>query len=129
MTQFLPTHAQQWQPIDVRGVPIEACRLWEGDHNVEAGLYRLPQGLTIPCHRHLHWCQVFVVRGVMQVLVDGEDPHTIDAGGYYFVEPGDTHTETALTDSLLLVTCEEDRPSFRRGLQQGWGERAAPSQP
>ena len=91
MTRYLPTHARQWQPIDVRGVPIEACRLWEGDHNVEAGLYHLPQGLTIPSHRHLHWCQVFVVSGVM---------------------------ETALTDSLLLVTCEEDRPSIRRGLQQ-----------
>jgi hypothetical protein len=37
-----------------------------------------------------------------------------DAGGYDFVEPGDTHTETALDDTLLLVICEEDRPEFRR---------------
>jgi hypothetical protein len=30
------------------------------------------------------------------------------------VEPGDTHSETALEDTLLLVICEEDRPEFRR---------------
>jgi quercetin dioxygenase-like cupin family protein len=50
----------------------------------------------------------------MQVQADGEQPHTIDAGGAYFVEPGDTHTETAVEDTLLLVICEEDRPQFRR---------------
>ncbi|MCS5699613.1 hypothetical protein NZK32_11245 [Cyanobium sp. FGCU-52] len=42
------------------------------------------------------------------------EAHTIDAGGYYFVEPGDTHTETALVDTQLLVICVEDRPEFRR---------------
>ncbi len=52
--------------------------------------------------------------GVMQVQADGEDPHTIDDGGCYFVEPGDTHSETALNDTLLLVICEEDLPAFRR---------------
>jgi hypothetical protein len=50
----------------------------------------------------------------MRVQADGEEPHTIDAGGYYVVEPGDTHTETALVASQLLVICEEDRPEFRR---------------
>jgi hypothetical protein len=30
------------------------------------------------------------------------------------VEPGDTHTETALDGTLLLVICEEERPEFRR---------------
>jgi quercetin dioxygenase-like cupin family protein len=57
---------------------------------------------------------VFVVSGAMRVQADGDEPHTIDAGGYYFVEPGDTHTETALVDTQLLVICEEDRPEFRR---------------
>lgn len=42
MTRYVPTEAQQWHPIDVRGVPMQACRLWEGDHNVESGLYRMP---------------------------------------------------------------------------------------
>jgi quercetin dioxygenase-like cupin family protein len=114
MTRYLPTHEQQWHPIDVRGIPMQACRLWEGEHNVESGLYRMTQGLTIPRHHHPYWCQVFVVSGAMRVQADGDEPHTIDAGGYYFVEPGDTHTETALVDTQLLVICEEDRPEFRR---------------
>jgi hypothetical protein len=50
----------------------------------------------------------------MQVQADGEEPHTIDAGGYDFVAPGDIDTETALVDTQLLVICEEDRPEFRR---------------
>lgn len=114
MTRYLPTQAQQWQPIAVRGVTMQACRLWEGDHNVESGLSRLPQGLTIPRHHHPYWCQVFVVQGLMQVQEAGGALHRIDAGGFYFVEPGDSHSETALEDTLLLVICEEDRPELRR---------------
>ncbi|MCS5690602.1 cupin domain-containing protein [Cyanobium sp. FGCU-6] len=116
MTRYLPTDAQQWQPIEVRGIPMQACLLWEGEHNVESGLYRLPQGLTIPRHHHPVWCQVYVVSGAMQVQADGDDVHTIDAGGYYFVEPGDTHTETALLDTQLLVICEEGLPSRKQPL-------------
>lgn len=115
MTRYMPPEAQRWQPIDVRGIPMQACRLWEGDHNVESGLYRLPAGLTIPSHLHPYWCQVFVVSGTMQVQAEGEEAaHRIGAGGTYFVEPGDIHRETAIEDTVLLVTCEEDRPQFRR---------------
>ena len=114
MPRSIPTHAQQWHPIDVRGVAMQACRLWEGDHNVESGLYRMPQGMTIPRHQHPSWCQVFVVSVAMQVQGDGEEAYTIDAGGFYFIEPGDTHTEDALVDTHLLVICEEDRQEFRR---------------
>jgi len=73
----------------------------------------LPAGLTIPSHHHPCWCQVFVVQGTMDVQAEGEEAHTIAAGGYYFVEPGDTHRETAIEDSLLLVICEDDRPQPR----------------
>jgi quercetin dioxygenase-like cupin family protein len=114
MTRYFPTEEQRWTSIDARGISMQACRLWEGTHNVESGLYRLPAGLTIPSHHHPYWCQVFVVKGTMEVQADAEVPHTIATGGCYFVEPGDTHRETAVEDSLLLVICEEDRPEFRR---------------
>ncbi|MEB3321824.1 MAG: cupin domain-containing protein [Synechococcaceae cyanobacterium] len=74
----------------------------------------MPAGMAIPSHHHEHWCQVFVVSGTMAVQADGEELHTIGAGGFYFVEPGDTHAEAAMEDSLLLVICEEERPQFRR---------------
>jgi quercetin dioxygenase-like cupin family protein len=114
MTRYFPREDQQWHPIDVRGITMEACRLWEGDYNVESGLYRLPEGMTIPRHHHAFWCQVFVVVGAMRVREEGRGEHTIATGGCYFVEPGDTHTETALEDTLLLVICEEDRLELRR---------------
>ncbi|MFM7733645.1 MAG: cupin domain-containing protein [Cyanobium sp.] len=111
MTLYLPPEQQRWQSIDVRGIPMQACRLWEGSHHVESGLYRLPAGLTIPSHHHPLWCQVFVVHGTMEVQADCDpQPHTIGAGGFYFVEPGDTHRETALADTTLLVICDDDNP-------------------
>jgi quercetin dioxygenase-like cupin family protein len=114
MTRYLPTEDQHWHPIDVRGIVMQACRLWEGNYNVESGLYRMPRGMTIPSHHHAYWCQVFVVSGTMEVQAEAEEPHLIATGGCYFVEPGDTHRETAVEESLLLVICEEDRPEFRR---------------
>lgn len=100
--------------MDVRGITMQACRLWEGNYNVESGLYRMPEGMSIPTHHHAHWCQVFILSGAMEVQAEAEDPHLIAAGGSYFVEPGDTHRETAVKDSLLLVICEEEREEFRR---------------
>ena len=109
MTKYLPTENQHWDPIDVRGITMQACRLWEGNYNVESALYRMPKGMTIPSHHHDYWCQVFVVSGKMEVQADGEEPHIMTMGSYYFVEPGDTHQETAIEDTVLLVICEEDR--------------------
>ena len=122
MTRYLPPEDQHWQPIDVRGIPMQACRLWEGDYNVESGFYRLPAGLTIPRHQHLTWCQVVVIQGTMEVQVEDEPLHVMPAGGTYFVEPGDIHQETAREDTLLMVICEEDRPAMRKPIDdQAWG--------
>ncbi len=49
-----------------------------------------------------------MVSGTIEVQTDGEEPHIMTTGGYYFVEPGDTHQETALEDTVLLVICKED---------------------
>jgi hypothetical protein len=54
---------------------MQACRLWEG--------------MTFPTTPSL---RVPGVRGAGR-----------DAGGYYVAEPGDTPTETAVADTLLLV--------------------------
>jgi hypothetical protein len=39
----------------------------------------------------------------------------IKAGGCYFVEAGDIHKETAVEDTMVLVTQGEDRPDFLDG--------------
>ncbi|MFM9073159.1 MAG: cupin domain-containing protein [Cyanobium sp.] len=114
MTRYFPPEDQHWHPIDVRGIEMQACRLWEGDYNVESGFYRLPAGMTIPRHKHLTWCHVYVIQGTMEVRVAEEPPHVMAAGAAYFVEPGDIHQETAREDALLLVICEEDRLELRQ---------------
>ena len=93
---------------------MEACRLWEGDHNVRSGFFRMPRGMQVPMHHHPYWVQVLVMSGTMEVQEHGQEARTIAAGGYYFVEPGETHVETALEDTLLLVVSEEEREELRR---------------
>ena len=53
--------------------------------------------------------------GKLEVKAEGDDSRTIAAGSYYFVEPGETHEETAVEDTVLLVVSEEEREALRRG--------------
>lgn len=111
------THPEDrhWKPVDVRGTTMETCTLWEGGHGTCAGLYRMPTGMRIARHLHARWVQVFVVEGAMRVDDDAGGVHTVDAGGYYFVEPGESHVETALRDTVVLVVEDEDRDGTGQG--------------
>lgn len=84
----------------------------EGDFNIRSAYFRLPAGMTIPRHTHPDWVQVMVVEGAIEVETEEPGITRIEAGGCYFVEPGETHTETAVEKSLVLVTQGEDRPEF-----------------
>jgi quercetin dioxygenase-like cupin family protein len=114
MTKYVAIHEQTWEPADVLGLPMERCLLWEGQHKVFAGLFRMPGGMKIPAHHHPQWVQILVLSGKLQVEEAGAQVRTITSGGYYFVEPGDSHVETALEDTLLLVVAEDDRSPSRR---------------
>jgi len=113
MTKYVSTEDQRWQSIYVRGVTMEACRLWEGKYNVRSGFFRMPEGMQVLMHYHPYWVQVLVMSGKLEVKVEGEDTQTIVAGGYYFVEPGEMHIETAVEDTLLFVVSEEEREELR----------------
>ena len=114
MTKYVTTKDQHWDTTDVRGAKVEKCLLWEGKYNVRSGLFRMPKGLAIPAHHHAYWVQVWVLSGKMQVEAVGSAAQTIAAGEYYFVEPGETHIETALEDTRLLVVAEENRAGCRQ---------------
>ena len=116
MTKYVTATAQRWEATEVRGVKVEKCLLWEGKHNVRSGFFRMPKGMQIPTHHHAYWVQVFVMSGKMQVEAVGSEAQSIAAGEYYFVEPGETHVETALEDTQLLVVAEEDREALRQQL-------------
>ena len=114
MTKYVTNKDQNWETTDVRGAKVEKCLLWEGKYNVRSGFFRMPKGLEIPAHHHAYWVQVLVLSGKMQIEAVGSKAQTIEAGEYYFVEPGETHIETALEDTHLLVVAEEDREVLRQ---------------
>ena len=55
-----------------------------------------------------------VVEGVTEVETDDDATVRVEAGGCYFVEAEDTHKETAIEASVVLVTQGEDHPYFLR---------------
>jgi len=113
-TKYVTLQDQTWQSADVRGVLLETCSLWEGKYNVRAVFLRAPKGLQTPPHHHAYWVSILVISGKLHVEAVGAEAHTVAASEYYFVEPGETHVETALEDTLLLVVKEEDREALRQ---------------
>lgn len=114
MQKFSNPEHREWHPVDVRGTTMDKCTLWEGSHDTRAGLFRMQAGMCIEQHRHSRWVQVFVVEGEMRVDDADGETHAVAAGGYYFVEPGHSHTETAIVDSVVLVIQAEDRDVMMR---------------
>ncbi len=113
MTRFFPKEEFNWTQAPVRGGTVmEKSIVWEGDFDVRSALFRMPMGMEIPTHTHPKWVQVMVLEGEVEVESEQAGKVRIAAGGCYFVEPGDTHMETAMQDTLVLVTQGEDRPDF-----------------
>ncbi len=84
--------------------------IWEGDFDVRSAFFRMPEGTTIPKHTHPKWVQVMVVEGEMEIETEPDGKINISSGGCYFVEPGDSHIERAVKNTIVLVTQGEDRP-------------------
>ena len=115
MSQYFPKEKMSWMQAPVRGGTVmEKSVVWEGDFDVRSAFFRMPKGMSIPEHTHPDWVQVMVLEGEIEVETEEDGTVQITQGGCYFVEPGDTHKETALRDSLVLVTQGEDRPEFLR---------------
>lgn len=106
MSRFVNRIDRVWGSVPVAGVDMERCVLWDGRLNVFTGFYRMPRDMQLPLHRHALWVQVLVMEGRMQVDSGTAGTRTVDAGGYYFVEPGDEHVETALEDTLVFVVSQ-----------------------
>ncbi len=108
MSRYFLKNQLTWTQTKVRNKAIEKCSIWVGSLEVQSGFYCMPKGMSIPEHTHSSWVQVVVLEGEMQVETKEDGKISITAGGCYFVEPGDTHRETAVQDTLVLVTDGED---------------------
>ena len=113
MSRYFLKQNLSWEQAPVRGGTVmDKSVVWEGDYNMRSAFFRLPAGMNIPEHTHPKWVQVMVLEGAMEIETDEDGKVQVEAGGCYFVESGDTHVETAIKDSLVLVTQAEDRPEF-----------------
>jgi quercetin dioxygenase-like cupin family protein len=116
MSQYFPKEKQSWDQAPVRGGTVmDKSIIWEGDFDVRSAFFRMREGMTIPKHTHPSWVQVMVLEGEIEVETELDGTICIAAGGCYFVEPGDSHRETAIVETLVLVTQGEDRPEFLKG--------------
>lgn len=116
MSRYFKKESLSWVQSPVRGGTVmDKSIVWEGALDVRSAYFRMPAGMTIPKHTHPKWVQVTVLEGEMQVETEKDGVIRISAGECYFVEPGDSHTETAVRDTLVLVTQGEDRPEFIQG--------------
>lgn len=109
MSSYLHLDELQWTDVDVFGATMSKASVFEGDYDVRSGFFRMPAGCAVPPHRHTKWVQVVVLEGTMRVEQEGELDREVTAGSCYFVEAGETHVETAVEDTLVLVTQGEDR--------------------
>ena len=113
MSRYFPKEHLSWEQVSILGgIVMDKSVVWEGGYGTRSAFFRMPAGMKIPTHTHPKWVQVMVVEGAMEVETAEDGKVRIEAGGCYFVEAGDTHTETAITDSLVQVTQGEDRPEF-----------------
>ena len=109
MTIYVDRDEGDWTTVDVRGTSMSKLNIWEGDHDVRAGMFRMPAGMRIEAHRHDKWVNVTVLEGCMRVEQEGTPTREMHAGSCYFVLPGETHVEVATEETLLLVVQGEDR--------------------
>ena len=109
---YLSSESLSWEPVDVHGAKMEKAVLFEGNHGVRSAFFKMPAGLTIDNHTHTKWVQVMVLKGCMRVEQHGSDTINVTGGGVYFLDPGHPHVETAVEDTIVLVTQGEDRPGW-----------------
>jgi quercetin dioxygenase-like cupin family protein len=113
MSRYFQKERLSWEQAPVRGGTVmDKSVVWEGDYDTRSAFFRMSKGMSIPRHTHPKWVLVMVVEGAMEVENDEDGKVRIEAGGCYFVEAGDTHIETAIEDTVVLVTQGEDRPEF-----------------
>lgn len=110
MTIYTTEGDAVWTDVDVRGTVMAKRVVWEGDYGVRSAFFRMPAGMRVDSHHHSKWVQVAVLEGRMRVEQAGKPARAIGPGNVYFILAGETHTETAEADTLLLVTQGEDRP-------------------
>ena len=102
-----------YDSVNVHGSMMDKAVVFEGGYDVRSAFFRLRAGQVIPRHTHTKWVQVMILNGSMKIEQEGSEDIEAVAGSVYFLDPHYPHIETALTDTLVLVTQGEDRPGWQ----------------
>ena len=108
----LSSKGLDWKRVDVHGASMEKAVLFEGNYGVRSAFFKMPAGLTIAHHTHTKWVQVMVLEGCMRVEQERSGTINATSGSVYFLDPGYPHVETAVEETIVLVTQGEDRPGW-----------------
>ncbi|MFO1467565.1 MAG: cupin domain-containing protein [Steroidobacteraceae bacterium] len=76
----------------------------------DIGCARFDKGLQLVHGPHAVWVLFVVLKGRIQLQSPAQECRVYDAGSSFFLEPGTSHTETALDDGtvVLAVTGHSD---------------------
>jgi quercetin dioxygenase-like cupin family protein len=97
-------NADEARLVSVPGAPECATFAVEhGNPKAEGSvtLMKLASGCTVPMHWHSTNEQMMLVSGRAQVDMQGEQPHTLKAGGYYFMPAHHFHQLSCASDCTL----------------------------
>ena len=102
----------EYSDASIYGTKLLRSPIFEGDHDVRSAFFRMKKGDVIANHKHKKWVQVAVLSGTIKVKQGDSSEFVAEFGTVYFLDPGFFHVETAMEDSILLVTQGEDRPGW-----------------
>ncbi len=98
-----------WGPdVDPHDMVAQRCLVWEGQYGMYSALFRMPKGGAFDQHTHQTWLQTVVLEGQLKVETDKDGTRFINPGECYIIEPDEPHTESAVEDSLVLITRPEE---------------------
>ena len=76
------------------------------------GLVKLQKGSSVPLHSHPHEQITYILKGKMQMVIDGKDC-LLEEGTYYIIPSNVLHSAVALTDCEVIDVFAPVRDDYR----------------
>ena len=76
------------------------------------GLVKLEKGRQVPLHNHVHEQITYIVKGQLQMMIDGKDC-LLEQGMYYVIPSNVMHSAVALTDCQVIDVFAPVREDYK----------------
>ncbi len=105
--RYKSTQDAPYEYVDIEGGGNYGYVRMSFDHADAVGMvgkYKSSKGVQFTRHTHTDWVVLTVISGKVEVSRDeGADVRVYYPGDTYLVEPGETHVETSLEDTVVVV--------------------------